>query len=361
MTVTLLIGIIAAVCLVSILIAYVVIRSTTDNRRKSSIEKQQIRYSYKPSMDIIVQKIKNHGSSSNRASLSSTKSTRSTATATATGAVCHAEENELKPNISRKSMESVNVLLSPQRSSSIASNLLQSTRRARSPNWRQGSIIDPQQLSLIQFSLPSLSNNEKYRRRSVAICSNIIQRETPLTLSHLPAPCLLAFSLTYLRNSQLKVQFHSFQSLPTNVQFQQITIKVRLTPDGKEKSIQIRKFMEKDVVFENEVALLFSSVSLEKLQEKSLQLTIHGKDQAKKTIHLGQIGKIHFNQLKPFEIDNRVDFLQEVEKIKQVNSSTAPISSNNIFSRFSHQSNSMFRLKNVTNNSFTLICNVSKD
>ena len=115
------------------------------------------------------------------------------------------------------------------------------------------------------------------------------------------------------------------------------------------------------MVFENEVALLFSSVSLEKLQEKSLQLTIHGKDQAKKTIHLGQIGKIHFNQLKPFEIDNRVDFLQEVEKIKQVNSSTAPISSNNIFSRFSHQSNSMFRLKNVTNNSFTLICNVSKD
>lgn len=309
MAVTLLIGIIAAVCLVSTLIAYVFVRSN-ENRRKSSLEKQQIRYSYKPSMDIVVRKIKDHDSPSNRASLSSTKSARSST------AVCHQEENELKTSVSRKSTESVNVLLSPQRSTSMAANILH-TRRARSPNWRQGSIIDPQQLSLIQFSLPSLNTTDKYRRRSVAICSNIIQsRETPLTLINLPSPCLVAFSLTYLKNSQLKVQFHSFQSLPTNIQFQQITIKVRLTPDGKEKSIQIRKFMEKDVVFENEVALVFSSISAEKLQEKSLQLTLYGKDRAKKTIHLGQVGKIHFNQMKPFEIESRVDFLHEIEKIK---------------------------------------------
>lgn len=72
------------------------------------------------------------------------------------------------------------------------------------------------------------------------------------------------------------------------------------------------------MTFENEVSLSFSHVPLEKLQEKSLQLTIHGKDQHKKTVHLGQIGKIHFNQLKQFQAERPLDLLHEVKKIKPV-------------------------------------------
>ena len=45
----------------------------------------------------------------------------------------------------------------------MGSSLLQ-IHRPRSANWRQGSIIDPQQLALIQFTLPSNNKDEKYRR-----------------------------------------------------------------------------------------------------------------------------------------------------------------------------------------------------
>jgi hypothetical protein len=42
-------------------------------------------------------------------------------------------------------------------------------------------------------------------------------------------------------------------------------------------------------------------------------MKFYGKDRTKKTIQLGQIGKIYFNQL-----ENQLDFTHEIELIKSV-------------------------------------------
>ncbi len=309
MILTVLIGIIVVVCLVSTLIFYIFMRSH-GNVKTSLTDKQQIKYSLRPSFDIITKKL--NPDFPFRSSTSSGKSSRSSST------LNPSEETQLTSKKPSKYSQSINSLITPMRSSSLVPNLFQ-VRRPRSTNWRQGSIVDSNQMALIQFTLPVNNNDNKYRRRSVGVCSNIIERrENPITMINSTLPCLLSFSIIYLKNSQLKIEFHSLQSLPTNIQLQQLTIKVKLIPDGKEKSIQIRKFIENETTFNDEY-ILFSHIHSEKLHEKSLLMTIHGKDQTKKNIHLGQIGKINFDQINQFDNENRIEFLHEIEKIKPVN------------------------------------------
>jgi hypothetical protein len=313
MILTLLIGIIIAVCLVSTLIVYVFIRSK-ENVKSPFNETRQIKYSLTPTIDIITKKV--HKDFSFHSSISSDKSNRSSTT------LNPSEDNSLNSKKQHKSFESINRLVTPIRSSSVVNSSFQVQHRPRSPNWRQGSIVDPNHLALIQFTLPS-NVNDKYRRRSVAVCNNTIERrENLVTPVNSTSPCLLSFSIIYLKNSQLKIEFHSIQSLPSNIQLQQLTIKVKLIPDGKEKSIQIRKFIQNETIFddgENDFFILFSNIQSEKLHEKCLSMTIHGKDQAKKNIHLGHIGKINFNQINQFDNENPIDFIHEIEKIKPVN------------------------------------------
>jgi hypothetical protein len=311
MILTIVIGIIIAVCLVSTLMFYAFMRSRANvpSSTTSINEKQQIKYSLRPSFDLITTKL--HQEFPFRLSVTSNRSARSS--------LNQSKENELHHSKQHKSAEAIS---SSIRSTSVAGNLFQ-PRRPRSANWRQGSIIDPNQMALIKFALPPSNNNTKYRRRSVAVCSSIIEpRENPITTINSALPCSLSFSIVYLKTSQIKIQFHSIQSLPSNIHLQQLIIKVKLTPDGKEKSIHIRKSMQNDASFgdeNNEYSLLFSNIPPEKLHERSLLMTIHGKDQAKKTVHLGQIGKILFHQINKFDNENRVDFIHEIEKTKPVN------------------------------------------
>jgi len=312
MILTILIGVIVAVCLASTLIFYMFMRSYENLKptKPSPYHKQQIKYSLRPSFDIITRKL--NPDFPFRTSISSNKSNGSSTT------FDPSEETQLTSKNQPKYLQLIKPLTTTKRSSSVVNSLLQ-VRRPRSTNWRQGSIVDSNQMALIQFTLPVNNNDNKYRRRSVAVCSNIIEsRENPITMINSTLPCLLSFSIIYLKTSQLKIEFYSLQSLPTNIQLQQLTIKVKLIPDGKEKSIQIKKFIENETTF-NDENLFFSHIQYEKLHEKSLLMTIHGKDQTKKNVHLGQIGKINFNQINQFDNENRIEFLHEIEKIKPVN------------------------------------------
>jgi hypothetical protein len=311
MILTIIIGIIVAVCLVSTLIIYVFIRSN-ENSKVSLNEKQRIRYSFTPSFDIFTKELPQRFLF--RGSTSSDKSNRSSF------GFNPYEENSSILRKASKSVESISASVIPARSVSLVTNLIDA-RRPRTPNWRPGSIVDPNQLASIQFTLPLINNDDKYRRRSVPVFNRVTEtRENPLTIINSTLPCLLSFSITYLNTSQLKVQFHSLNGLPTNVQLQQLIIKVKLVPDGKEKSIQMKKLIQNGIKFENndESSILFSNIQLEKIHEKQFSMNIHGKDQTKKSIHLGQIGKIYLNQIHQWEDENPLEFVHEIEKIKSV-------------------------------------------
>ncbi|CAF2162523.1 unnamed protein product [Rotaria magnacalcarata] len=318
MVLYILFGIIVAVCLVSTIIFYTFMRSREKLKSSSMTsinEKQQIKYSLRPSMHIVTRKL--HQDFSFRTSLSSDKSNHSSST------INEYEENELNYKTQRKSVGSLQAttITTPLRSASMVTNLFQ-PRRTHGSNWRQGSIVDPNQMALIPFSLPinNNNNNNKYRRRSVAVCNNLLEtRENVMAIKDFKLSCLLSFSIIHLKNSQIKIQFHSLQSLPSNIHLENLTIKAKLIPDGKEKSVRIRKSIQNEATFEyenSEFFVLFSNLSFEKLLERSLSMTINGKDQTKKSLYLGHIGKINFNQVNKFNNECRVDFLHAIEKTK---------------------------------------------
>ncbi len=82
----------------------------------------------------------------------------------------------------------------------------------------------------------------------------------------------------------------------------------------------MKKLIQNGIKFENndESSILFSNIQLEKIHEKQFSMNIHGKDQTKKSIHLGQIGKIYLNQIHQWEDENPLEFVHEIEKIKSV-------------------------------------------
>jgi len=327
-----------------------------DNLKSSTNEKQQIIHSLRPSIDIITKKLNQDF----RFRTSSNKTNR------ASFPTNSYEENELTHKKQHRSAGSIDLPKTQTRSTSMVTSLLRPPR-TRSANWRQGSIVDPNQIAMIQFSLPPPinNNNNKYRRRSVAICNSIGEpRENPILIRDSTLPSLLSFSITYLKSSQLKIQFHSLQSLPEHIHLQQLTIKVKLIPDGKEKSVQIKKSIENETIFgdeNNEYSILFSNIPFEKLHEKVLTMTIHGKDQAKKTINLGHIGKINFNQINKFDKENPVDFIHEIEKTKPVSQYIYSILPFLFILSSSHRLNFLFLFKNKIINTYALMYNVSKD
>jgi hypothetical protein len=161
----------------------------------------------------------------------------------------------------------------------------------------------------------------------LAICNNIIQSQQSAIESIIKTiqssnqflPCLVSFSIIYLKSSQIKINFHSLRSLPPTIQ--ELTIKIKLLPDGKVKNLSIKKLLSNENIFaeeNNEYFIQFSNIPLVKLHEKAIVMKFHGKDQAKKTIQLGQIGKINFNEIKNFDNENQIDFNHEIEIIKTV-------------------------------------------
>jgi hypothetical protein len=186
----------------------------------------------------------------------------------------------------------------------------------------------------IEFEVPLTP--DKFRRRSVAVCNNIIESKQhtldslikTMKSSNQFLPCLISFSITYLKTSQIKIDFRSLISLPFNIQ--QVSIKVKLIPDGKLKNISWN-----ENVFNsdnNENFILFSNIPSVKIHEKAIIMKFYGKDQMKKTIQLGQIGKIYFNQLPILQNEIPLDFFHEIELIKLVRN----ILSHFLFSLFFH-------------------------
>jgi len=321
MFLTILSGILVFVCLVSSLILYVFIRSQSIRRSSQSSlnEKHQIRYSFRPSIDLITKKLSEEFSF--RSSITSSKSDQSS-----TNAIHQCDDKSFFPKKTQaeqhRSAPSINLTSFPNRSASMATNF-ETLRRPRSVNWRQGSIVDSNQMALIEFSLPPHhSDLNKYRRRSVPISHDIIlTKDSQTTQIDGSIPFLLTFSLNYLKTSQIQVEIHSCQGLPMHLHLQQLNIKVKIYPDGKEKTIQWKKLTENEnQQFDDRDqrnSIVFSNISAEKLIEKSFLLTINGKDQTKKNFHLGQIGKIHLNQFQPIIHEQKIDLTHQVEKMKK--------------------------------------------
>jgi hypothetical protein len=272
------------ISLVSFLFIYQLIYS---REKLKSNEHQRLKYSIQPSIDIITKKLPY------RLSIPSHYSHR-------------ISSNEGKIN--------------QVRSHSLANNLFVNRATSRRPS----SIIDSKQISQIEFTLPPTA--EKFRRRSVAICNNIIESKQSTINSIIKTikssneclPCLVSFSIIYLKSAHIQIQFHS---LSLNVPLQQLTIKVKLIPDGKMKSIEIKKIFQNENIFQNgnnDYLIQFSNILLTKLHDKAIIMKFYGKDQTRKTIQLGQIGKIYFNQFKNFQNENQLDFIHEIEIIKLV-------------------------------------------
>ena len=197
----------------------------------------------------------------------------------------------------------------PIRSQSLANNIFLN----KCSNRRQSAIVDSKQMAMIEFALPP--GAEKFRRRSIGICNNLIEskqstidsiiRRMPFTEQL--SVNLITFSITFCQSSQILVEFQSF---PEN--FQQLTIKIKLFPEGKTKKIIFNEHNS------DESSVHFNHISSLKLSEKSLLMKFYGKDSTKKIVHLGQIGKIHFNQLPNLHNEHSLQFLHQLEVIKLV-------------------------------------------
>ncbi|CAF2497083.1 unnamed protein product [Rotaria sp. Silwood2] len=275
--------------LLSLVIIYALIHFRENFKSSSSYENQRLTYSTQPSIDIIPKKLvyplnfSNHYHSSNI-------------------------------NLNKKKSNQL-------RSHSLANNVF----ITKCSNRRRSSIIDSKQIAQIEFSLPPTT--EKIRRRSVAICNNINESKQTtidsiiktIKSSHHILPCLASFSLVYYKSSQIKIYFHSLTSLPSAIQLQQLTIQVKLIPDGKVKCFSIKNILHNENIFaqdNNEHLIQFSNIPLTKLHVKAILMKFYGKDQTKKTIQLGQIGKIYFNQINNVENEQPINFIHEIEIIR---------------------------------------------
>ena len=297
----LLVMIIIVFSFVSLLCVYLLTLSRVQSHSSSPFgEKRTLIYSIQPSMNIITRRL--HDDSPNQLSLSRTKSPRSSIVTS------YDDQQE-------------SALLS-LRSHSLTHHLSVSNHSHR----RQSAIIDPKQMAQIEFSLPLTADS--YRRRSIASCHDLTQSKRSTLNSIIQTmkstnqflPCLLSFSMHYSPASDLNIHFRSL-ILPSTIHVQQLTIKVKLVPDGKVKYLHVRQIEENKEIFaddDQEYAVQFSNVPHGKIHEKAILLKVQGKDRAKKTINLGQIGKIHFDQLQGLLERQHLEFIHEVEKIKTV-------------------------------------------
>lgn len=283
---------IISIFILLLIIIFALIHIRGNPKSKFICETQRLIYSTKPSIDIVTRPLEYPSDSSNQNLLPTT------------------QLDKPKPNESR--------------SHSIANNLFITT----CSNRRRSSIVDSKQIAQIQFSLPPTA--EKLRRRSVAICNNIIESK-PSTIdsiiqtiksSNQFLPCLASFSMVYCNeSSEIKIGFHSLRSLPLSIKLQQLTIQVKLIPDGKVKCISIKDIINNENIFsqdDNEYIIQFSNVSLAKLYSKAILIKFYGKNEMKKTIQLGQIGKIRLNQINNLDYGNSLSFVHEIEMIKIV-------------------------------------------
>ncbi|CAF0979264.1 unnamed protein product [Rotaria sordida] len=281
---------IISIFLLSLAIIYALIYFRENLKSSSSsYENQRLTYSTQPSIDIIPKKLICPLNFSNHRNLS-------------------------------------NINLNQQKSNQLRSHSLTNNLFITKCSYRRRcSIIDSKQIAQIEFSLPPTA--EKIRRRSVPICNNINESKQStidsiiktIKLSNQFLPCLASFSIIYYKSSQIKIYFHSLTSLPSTIQLQQLTIQVKLIPDGKIKYFSIKNILNNKNIFaqdNNEYLIQFSNILLTKLHNKTILMKFYGKDQTKKTIELGQIGKIYFNQINNFENEQSIHFIHEIEIIR---------------------------------------------
>ncbi|CAF3742683.1 unnamed protein product [Rotaria socialis] len=259
---------IMAVLLLSLVVIYALIYFRENKKLSSIYENQRLVYSTQPCINMATEKLKYPSNSSNGH---------------------HSSNVDLKK-----------AKFDESRSHSVASNLF----ITKCSNRRRSSIIDSKQIAQIQFSLPPTA--EKIRRRSVAIYQFL--------------PCLVSFSMVYdHESSQIKINFHSLRSLPSMVELQQLTVQAKLIPDGKTERFSIKNIIHNENIFSqdnDEYVIVFSNISLTKIHAKAIIMKFYGKDTNKKTIQLGQIGKIHCNQIHNLEHGSSINFIHELEIIK---------------------------------------------
>ena len=214
------------------------------------------------------------------------------------------------------------------RSSGDSPLLMNISSLSRNNGRRQSSIIDSKHISGIKFSLPP--TNDFTRRRSIASCNNLTEtrRSTIHSLiqiiksSNECLPCLLTFTFIYYPSFEFKIVFDSLSSLFKSLSFQQLNVKVKLIPDNKVKSIEIKQYSDdyRNTTADElrEYSVRFSNISSEKLSEKSILIKLNGKDQMKRNIEFGEIGKIHLKYFKQIQPEIPVELIHEIEKTKLV-------------------------------------------
>ncbi|CAF3401265.1 unnamed protein product [Rotaria socialis] len=259
---------IMAVLLLSLVVIYALIYFRENKKLSSIYENQRLVYSTQPCINMATEKLKYPSNSSNGH---------------------HSSNVDLKK-----------AKFDESRSHSVASNLF----ITKCSNRRRSSIIDSKQIAQIQFSLPPTA--EKIRRRSVAICNNIIDsKQTTID------------SIIQTINHQ--INFYHVLSLPSMVELQQLTVQAKLIPDGKTERFSIKNIIHNENIFSqdnDEYVIVFSNISLTKIHAKAIIMKFYGKDTNKKTIQLGQIGKIHCNQIHNLEHGSSINFIHELEIIK---------------------------------------------
>ncbi|CAF3971890.1 unnamed protein product [Rotaria magnacalcarata] len=281
---------IMTVLLLSLVIIYALIYFQENKKLSSIYENQRLTYSTQPCISMIKEKLKYPSNSSN-------------------------DHRSANIDLNKAKFDE-------SRSHSVVNNLF----ITKCSNRRRSSIIDSKQISQIQFSLPPAA--EKIRRRSVAICNNIIDSKQTTIDSIIQTikssdqflPCLVSFSMVYdHESSQIKINFHSLRSLPSMIELQQLTVQAKLIPDEKIKCFSIKNVIHNENIFSqdnDEYVIVFSNISLTKIHAKAIIMKFYGKDTNKKTIQLGQIGKIHRNQIHNLEHGSSINFIHELEIIK---------------------------------------------
>ncbi|CAF0847376.1 unnamed protein product [Didymodactylos carnosus] len=308
---------IALGCITSTVVFYVYWRKRSSlSGRKLSSETQKLHYSIKPTIEIVAKRLSNDlgivYNEKNGTTIKSTISNRRRSSAKPT----LKEQSEIEVESTTPSFrecQSLALTTTRQGDDPIRSSSIQGRCRNRTVtdphtpyNWRYGSIsINPETL---EFSVPK-------RRRSVATVDSVrncfcIEPEQIQILqvnNDYQTMNRLSLKIIYTSQQNLQITFDKFHGSIGDEVNQQLTIKIKLMPDGKEKYC-IKKNLDVETKLIDE-CVIFTNVLKEKLGEKSLIITITS-DKRKKT-NYGQIevmlNELHLVQDKEYYLQHEIE------------------------------------------------------
>ncbi|CAF1578243.1 unnamed protein product, partial [Didymodactylos carnosus] len=311
----------ALVCVVSTIVFYVYWRkrSSFSNFQFSS-ETQKLHYSLKPTIDVVAKRL------SDDLDISNNKENETTTIITTTERLSNHRRSTIKPilpkqteiqlestvpsSCPRKSLwrTAVGGGFDPSRSSSVQDRYRNRTINGpHTPrNWRHGSIsINAESL---EFSVPK-------RRRSVATVDSVCNRFCiePEQIKILQVNDAyqtmnrLSLRIVYTSQQNLQITFDKFSGLISDEVNEQLTIKTKLLPDGKEKYCT-KKNIDVETKLIDE-CITFSNVLKDKLGEKLLLITVTGGKRKKK--NYGQmevmLNELHLVQDKDYYLQHEIE------------------------------------------------------